>query len=210
MKKLFGARSQAIQLSLDDEDELGSMSSSFGGCIVPCLPCLTPFNGIQLNVEDATLDDYLDPNTPTAIDVLLDSHEESGPAALQSPRHYLTRNPFASSSKVDTPKAVDVGTHNEQLGSSADALPWVGFFLEKDDDDAEFLSDHRISTVIDDTSKVRTLLRSSTVDWTLSNHSLFFFFHSWLLTLMFLALQVVNNSRTVATRFRARTTKRIF
>ncbi|SAM06453.1 hypothetical protein [Absidia glauca] len=158
MKKLFGARSPAIQLSLDDEDELGGLSSGFGGCVVPCLPCLTPFNGIQLNLEDATLDDYLDPSTPTTIDALLDAHEESGPAALQSPRHYLTRNPFASSSKVTTPTVVDSGAYDEQIGSSAGALPWVDFFMEKDDDDAEFLSDHRISAVIDDTSKLAARL----------------------------------------------------
>lgn len=175
MKKLFGARSPAIQLSLDDEDELGGLSSGFGGCVVPCLPCLTPFNGIQLIVEDATLDDYLDPSTPTTIDALLDAHEESGPAALQSPRHYLTRNPFASISKVTTPTAVGSGAHDEQLGSSAGALPWVDFFMEKNDDDAEFLSDHRISAVIDDTPKVRVLLRLLNVDRILPHQSMFSF-----------------------------------
>jgi hypothetical protein len=156
MQKLFTTRPQAIQLSSDDEDEFNGSSVGVGGCM-PCLPRFLLGTGpIELSIEqDATLNDYLDPRTSTSIEPLLDeysSHNSDplvggndafGGAILHE--RSLTRNPFASSSAFGN------------ISSVRDPAPpaQVDFLLETDaEDDAEFLSDHRISAVIGDTSKV--------------------------------------------------------
>ncbi|CAO3586902.1 unnamed protein product [Absidia cylindrospora] len=183
MHKLFGSSSQEIQLSSDDEDDYGrSLSSGFGGCM-PCLPKFNISGGgggtIKLSAEDATLDDYLDPNTTTTIEPLLDeyiNHDRNdafGGAVLQNSQRFLTRNPFASTTPTPTPipteptgssKSITTfdnnsgDSHQEQPHHSFSvAAPRVDFFMENnadDDSDAEFLSDHRISAVIGDTKKL--------------------------------------------------------
>ncbi|ORZ23316.1 hypothetical protein BCR42DRAFT_447015 [Absidia repens] len=184
MQKLFGPRSQEIQLSSDDEEEfagdLTGMSTGFG--CVSCLPRFAMMGGsgtIRLPTEDATLDDYLDPNTTTTIEPLLEEYNSQqtdnafNGAALQDSQQFLTRNPFASSATssattndrstqhtFENSNGNDNYHHDsyqeqqQQRHSFAGALPRVDFFLENDDNDAEFLSDHRISAVIGDSSKL--------------------------------------------------------
>ncbi|KAI8330454.1 hypothetical protein BC941DRAFT_518130 [Chlamydoabsidia padenii] len=167
MKRLFLPRSPAIQLSSDDEDELGNsgLSFGFGGC-VSCLPRLTPLTSgtIQLQAEDATLNDYLDPNTTTTIEPLLDEYNnQSGfnGTALHNSNQFLTRNPFASTTtttaitKTDVPRATNNHDNNQSYQEQQDSFARVDFFMENENDgDAEFLSDHRISAVIGDTKKL--------------------------------------------------------
>ncbi|KAI8086077.1 uncharacterized protein BX664DRAFT_359636 [Halteromyces radiatus] len=166
MNNVFGTRSQPIQLPSDDEDEgyTGLVSSGLKGC-VPCLPRFH-LGGIQLpsEIEDATLNDYLDPNTTTTIEPLLEEYNNQerqkafGGAVLQDSQRFLTRNPFASSSfnskNQDLKTNNNDDTNEQQLNSFTSAAPRLDFFLDNDEDDAEFLSDHRISAVISDTSKL--------------------------------------------------------
>lgn len=176
MQKLFGSRSQAIQLSSDDEEDFagGSSGLSSGFGCVSCLPRFTMMGGngtIQIPEEDATLDDYLDPNTTTTIEPLLEEYNNQqtdnafNGATLQDSQRFLTRNPFASSTAkpttINDPPTqhtfeTSSGSYQEQQQHSfAGALPRVDFFLENDENDAECLSDHRISAVIGDSSKVK-------------------------------------------------------
>ncbi|KAI9307006.1 hypothetical protein BJ944DRAFT_286545 [Cunninghamella echinulata] len=180
MKQCFPSRSQAIQLSSDDEDEYGTSSSLPYNCINNCLPQFN-MGFIKLPTEDATLDDYLNPNTTTTIEPLLEEYNNSdddnnsqfGNATLKEPKKFLSRNPFASSSSTPALTSNKNNTqfdhhndnittnnnHNDQINNTASYnnndgyLPRLDFFMDQDDD-AEFLSDHRISAVIGDTSKL--------------------------------------------------------
>lgn len=173
MQKLFSTRPQPIQLSSDDEDDFNASSVGVGSCI-PCLPRFLLGTGpIQLSIEqDATLDDYLDPRTTTSIEPLLDEYNSHGNDAMDGGNdafggailheRSLTRNPFASSSAFGN------------ISSVRDPAPpvQVDFLLETDAEDAEFLSDHRISAVIGDTSKVNKKDEGTLLDSTLFSSQL--------------------------------------
>ncbi|ORX53262.1 hypothetical protein DM01DRAFT_1336442 [Hesseltinella vesiculosa] len=149
--------SSNIQLDDDDDDLLLSSSPETSLSIVGCVPCLPRFNmnrlgRIQLpaDIEDATLNDYLDPASSTTIEPLLEeynvSDNDDDHHQLTRGQNFLTRNPFASSTLGDTP-----------------SLPRLDFFVEADED-ATFLSDHRISAVINDAPKLNTVFVADGVD----------------------------------------------
>ncbi|KAI8141167.1 hypothetical protein BJV82DRAFT_670796 [Fennellomyces sp. T-0311] len=124
-------RRQAIRLSDDESDDQDPRSS--------CLPWC--FKTQRIALQDDTpdsriLDDYLDPNTTVGIEPLLAQHptqsdEFANNAIFSSePQRFLSRNPFATTTVAHR----------------------TDYFME--DDDAQFLSDHRISAVISDRVKI--------------------------------------------------------
>ncbi|ORY99126.1 hypothetical protein BCR43DRAFT_488775 [Syncephalastrum racemosum] len=155
-------RRQPIQLEESDSDDDHPTScvawpSSLTACLSRRIKLPDPSS---LDDHDALLDDYLDPNTTTGIEALLqnaaqpeeEEEEEdnnnnrasssyNGQAQQKEdtsnefrifaePDRFLSRNPFASA-------------------STTTAAPLRDFYTEYED--AEFLSDHRISAVISDT-----------------------------------------------------------
>ena len=167
---------QPIRLPEDDDDTDEEQHSHRTSCIMPVWPftqCLGPRHGGRLTLgEDddnipssRILDEYLDPNTTVGIEPLLDQHAQdpndddtnediitgggggdnaffSGKAAVD-PHRFLSRNPFATTNSNPTTEQND-----RRL------IPEQDYLYE---DDAQFLSDHRISAVIDDRAKVRKI-----------------------------------------------------
>lgn len=161
-------RRQPIQLNeSDSEDDLPTSCVAWPSSLTACLTRRIKLpDPSALDDHDALLDDYLNPNTTTGIEALLhnavqpegeeeeeeDDNKASSSSNIRSQAHqkedtsnefrifaepdrFLSRNPFAST-------------------SSTTAAPLRDFYTEYED--AEFLSDHRISAVISDSgSKVR-------------------------------------------------------
>ncbi|KAI7860187.1 hypothetical protein BDC45DRAFT_96181 [Circinella umbellata] len=165
---------QPIRLPEDDDDtDEEQQHFHRTSCIMPVWPftqCLGPRHGGRLtlgedgdnNPSSRILDDYLDPNTTVGIEPLLDQHAQdpndddnnddiitgsgsggstffSGKAAVD-PHRFLSRNPFATTNSNTTIE------QNERR-----VMPEQDYFFEEDD--AQFLSDHRISAVINDHAK---------------------------------------------------------
>ncbi|KAI8069177.1 hypothetical protein BC940DRAFT_298075 [Gongronella butleri] len=145
-----------VRLDSDDEDDQVSsrLPLSFASC-VPCLPRFTGHIRLPDDIEDATLNDYLDPNTTTTIEPILDEYNQHDDdddngidqaigGSKHAPRRrtdrFLSGNLFASTSDAD----------------HAPVLPRFDFFMDNDED-ATFLSDHRISAVINDAPKLNSL-----------------------------------------------------
>ena len=169
---------QPIRLPEDDDDtDEEQQHSHRTSCIMPVWPftqCLGPRHGGRLTLgEDddnipssRILDEYLDPNTTVGIEPLLDQHAQdpndddtnediitgggggdnaffSGKAAVD-PHRFLSRNPFATTISNPTTEQ-----NNRRV------IPEQDYLFEEDD--AQFLSDHRISAVINDRAKVRKI-----------------------------------------------------
>ncbi|KAI9489361.1 hypothetical protein BDB00DRAFT_843465 [Zychaea mexicana] len=163
-------RRQPILLPDDSEDDENDRDQQQYNNNRSCMPlwpftqCLGPRHGrVALGEDDNTssriLNQYLDPNTTVGIEPLLaqhasdsidDDNDPTGPNALFSaaePHRFLSRNPFATAST--TTALGGVGGRDDRR-----ALPEQQTDYLYEDDDAQFLSDHRISAVISDRAKI--------------------------------------------------------
>lgn len=141
---------QSIRLPSDDEqDDAQEYNRS---C---CFSLNWPWSsrpGIQLPLDRDLLEDYLDPNSTVGIEPLLENSNEQDHDddddnydgdfmqhnIFNEPQRFLTRNPFATTDTNESP-------HTNHF--TQDFL--TGY------EDAQFLSDHRISAVVNDTPKVK-------------------------------------------------------
>lgn len=135
-----------IQLDDSDDEDIGRSCLPSTWSFADCLPKRSRQGAIRLAPDDdnestRVLDEYLDPNTTVGIEPLLARHvaqanesdqddddDGDGFLVFKKPQQFLSRNPFASSDARQD------------------------FFSEYED--AEFLSDHRISAVLSDSAKV--------------------------------------------------------
>lgn len=139
-----------IQLDNSDDEDVGRSCLPSAWSFTDCLPKRYRQGAIRLAPDDdnestRVLDEYLDPNSTVGIEPLLTHHvarndrDSDGGSdqgedeflGFKRPQQFLSRNPFASSDARQ-----DIFSEYE---------------------DAEFLSDHRISAVLSDSSKVYSL-----------------------------------------------------
>jgi hypothetical protein len=146
-----------IYLPEDDEDDIVNHNYTSNSCFASCcFPfCQTRGNNreslIRLpeGVHRQTIDDYLDPRSPVSIEALLaEQEEELDHYYGQTDDEDAYHGPAVATSKY-TPLSLNLV---DTLSSS--------FFEEED---AQFLSEHRISAILVDRPKVSTCFNGTTI-----------------------------------------------